>query len=359
MKKIFKIAIIVLGAAIGLALAQLLENFIVEYFGEEILKLQIWIKPVGYVFFMLMFSILGFIVSENVSNFLIDFVKSTEKGIIKESYRTVLFITIGVSCGIIVAFFFSQIVSKIDNAMVVLSIDVIVYIICIYLAVAVANKFSNAKKQINLYEDEFNENNSQLKYVDSSLLIDGRIYQLCKTGLVEGTMIIPEFVLKEVEQVASSKDQVKREKGKFALDLVNALQSIKDSTLEIKIGKVAKKADESTNDALIRIASSASAKLMTVDYNLQKVAQVQGVRVINISELVKSVRSNLIAGDKLSLIIQKAGKERKQGIGYLQDGTMVVVEDAKDRIGDELYVEITSSLQTSAGRMIFASITEE
>lgn len=190
------------------------------------------------------------------------------------------------------------------------------------------------------------------KVLDTSCIIDGRIEALLNTGFLEGQIIVPQFVLQELQQLADGAKDQKRVRGRRGLEILNR---IKEAYPERILINPTDYEDVSTVDAkLVRFAQEINGTLLTNDYNLSKVASVQKVPVLNINDLVHAVRSTYLPGDSIDLKILKEGKEPSQGIGYLEDGTMVVVEEGSNYVGGELRVVVTSALQTSAGRMIFA-----
>lgn len=190
------------------------------------------------------------------------------------------------------------------------------------------------------------------KVLDTSCIIDGRIEEILSTGFLEGQILVPQFVLQELQQVADASNDQKRSRGRRGLDILNR---IKTSYPDRVVIHPADYEDVQTVDAkLVRLAQEINGTLMTNDYNLSKVATVQRVPVLNINDLTQAVRPNYIPGDSLDLKILREGKEADQGVGYLEDGTMVVVETGREYVGSELQVIVTSALQTSAGRMIFA-----
>ncbi|MEH2294835.1 PIN/TRAM domain-containing protein [Nostoc sp.] len=190
------------------------------------------------------------------------------------------------------------------------------------------------------------------KVLDTSCIIDGRIEALLETGFLEGQIIVPQFVLQELQQVADASKDQKRVRGRRGLEILNRIKE--DYPDRILINALDYE-DIATVDAkLVRFAQEISGTLLTNDYNLSKVASVQKVPVLNVNDLVNAVRPSYLPGDNLDLKILKEGKEPSQGIGYLDDGTMVVVEEGSNYVGGELRVVVTSALQTTAGRMIFA-----
>jgi uncharacterized protein YacL len=192
------------------------------------------------------------------------------------------------------------------------------------------------------------------KVVDTSCIIDGRIEELIKTGFIEGKLLVPNFILQELQQLADAANDQKRVRGRRGLDILNRMQEAFPDRIVIH---PADYEDITTVDnKLVRLAQEINSTLLTNDYNLSKVANLQKIVILNVNDLAQAVRPIYLPGDHLDLKILKQGKEAQQGVGYLDDGTMVVVEEGRDFVGDELQVIVTSALQTSAGRMIFAKL---
>lgn len=190
------------------------------------------------------------------------------------------------------------------------------------------------------------------KIIDTSCIIDGRIEQLLDTGFIEGQILVPQFILQELQQLADATNDQKRIRGRRGLDILNRMQEAFPEEIVIHSADYE---DIATVDAkLVHLSQEINGTLLTNDYNLSKVANLQKVTILNINDLAQSLRPLYLPGDSLDLKILKQGKEPTQGIGYLDDGTMVVVEEGRNYVGGELRVIVTSSLQTSAGRMIFA-----
>ena len=193
---------------------------------------------------------------------------------------------------------------------------------------------------------------SKSKVLDTSCIIDGRIEDLLATGFIEGQLVIPQFVLQELQRVADSSSDQKRSRGRRGLDILNRIRETYPDRVVID---PADYSDINEVDAkLVKLAQEMNAGLITTDYNLNKVASVQQVGVLNINDLAKAIRPTYLPGDDIEIKVLKEGKEPSQGVGYLNDGTMVVVEEGNEFIGDDLVVVVTGALQTSAGRMIFA-----
>ncbi len=193
---------------------------------------------------------------------------------------------------------------------------------------------------------------SSTKVLDTSCIIDGRISALLDTGFLEGQLLVPQFVLQELQQVADASNDQKRVRGRRGLDVLN---QIREAYPERVVIHSADYDDIATVDAkLVKLVQDINGTLLTTDYNLNKVATVQRVSVLNVNDLTQAVRPSYLPGDSIDLKILREGKEPAQGVGYLDDGTMVVVEEGRAFVGGELQVIVTSALQTSAGRMIFA-----
>ncbi len=191
------------------------------------------------------------------------------------------------------------------------------------------------------------------KVLDTSVIIDGRIADICTTGFLEGPLIIPGFVLEELRHIADSQDLLKRNRGRRGLDVLNKIQ--KDLPIEVRI--VEKDfPDAEVDSKLIKLTKFLDGKILTNDYNLNKVCELQGVPVLNINELANAVKPVVLPGEEMNVYIVKDGKEIGQGVGYLDDGTMIVVDSGRRYIGDTITVVVTSVLQTAAGRMIFAKL---
>jgi uncharacterized protein YacL len=195
-----------------------------------------------------------------------------------------------------------------------------------------------------------------LLLLDTSAIIDGRIADLIEANFVEGLIVVPRFVLKELQQVADSNDPIKRGRGRRGLEVLNRIQRNQRNEVKIHDGDFP---DEKDVDAkLIRLARNLKAKLFTNDYNLGKLAELQSINHVNLHELAKSMRAVLLPGEVLSLRIVREGKDKGQGVGYLPDGTMVVVNNAQSAIGQQVEVQVQSQLQTGAGVIVFADIKQ-
>jgi uncharacterized protein YacL len=195
-----------------------------------------------------------------------------------------------------------------------------------------------------------------LKILDTSVIIDGRISDVCETGFVDGVLVVPQFVLRELQLVADSSDQFKRNRGRRGLDILHRMQKM--GTIQVQLVEEDFPQTREVDMKLIELAKLFDAKIVTNDFNLNKVAQLQGVPVLNINELANALKPVVLPGEAMRVFILKEGKEYNQGVAYLDDGTMVVVDNAKKMISKTIDIAVTSVLQTTAGKMIFGKFEE-
>ncbi len=214
-------------------------------------------------------------------------------------------------------------------------------------------------------KDEFNiiipyvrlrrqDETEEIVLVDTSVIIDGRIIDIIKTGFLPGKVIVPRFVLKELQQIADSTDSIKRQRGRVGLEVLHTIQ--KELKLNITIHEEDFPDIPEVDAKLVKMAKLLNAQILTVDYNLNRIAGIQGVKILNINELANVIKPMVLPGEQMRIKLIKEGKEHNQAIGYLEDGTMVVVEDARRLVAQEVKVVVTSVLQTQAGRMIFSRL---
>jgi uncharacterized protein YacL len=238
-------------------------------------------------------------------------------------------------------------------------IDMIVGVVSCYLSISFVLQTKDDFRFIIPYV-EFSKQTKGARPIllDTSVLIDGRIADIVPTGLIESQLVVPNFVVDELQAVADSADRAKRNRGRRGLDILARLR--KSERTEVLLYDAPRQADDSGVDhQLVQLAKTLSARIVTNDYNLNKVAQLNGVDVININDLSSALRPALVPGEKLRIQVTKAGEEPGQGVGYLDDGTMVVIEQARPYISQEVEFVVTRALQTSAGRMIFARLSHE
>lgn len=249
--------------------------------------------------------------------------------------------------------------SSID--MTILGIKGMLNVLCCYLGIIFVMQTKDDFRFIIPYVEFSKQTKGPVPYLlDTSVIIDGRIADIAATKIINSPMVIPRFILNELQMVADSADRLKRNRGRRGLDILNKMQT--DKSLELSIEDIAlndREKNEPIDLQLISAAQKLNGKVVTNDFNLNKVAHLRGVDVININDLAAALKPIVLPGEGMVIKIVKAGDQIGQGVGYLDDGTMVVVENADKRVGKEIEISITSALQTSAGRMIFGKIMGE
>ncbi|GAB2025749.1 PIN/TRAM domain-containing protein [Lactovum odontotermitis] len=280
---------------------------------------------------------------------------------LSKSIFTVVGVILGLLLGLLISLPISMlhipVLSNVLAALVIIALGYLGYVIFYRRGEDIARTIFRQGKRINAANDDENadvsndtKTDKNIKLLDTSVIIDGRVFDIIKTGFLDGEIIVPNFVLLELQTLSDSNDVLKRAKGRRGLDLVN---SIRD---EITISDLDYKDLKEVDTKLLRYAVEQGAKLVTNDFNLNKLAEIQGVKVLNINDLANAVKQQVMVGEDLSVVIVKEGTERHQGIAYLPDGTMVVIEDTDRLIGKTVLSTVTKVLQTSAGRMIFAEV---
>ena len=237
-----------------------------------------------------------------------------------------------------------------ENPRTNFTLYLLVYSLLAYVALEVGLKKGDEFDLIRALVSKKKED--QEKIVDTSVIIDGRIADVCETGFIEGTLIIPQFVLHELQQIADSPDSLKRTRGRRGLDILKRIQN--QAKVKIVITDEDFPRVKEVDAKLVALAKKREAKILTNDFNLNKVADLQGVEVLNLNQLAEALKPLVLPGETMDVLISKEGKEPDQGVAYLDDGTMVVVDHGRELVGETRKVVVTSVLQTTAGRMIFA-----
>lgn len=353
---------LIIGSFIYISLKDVIFNFIT--------RTDVFVVGFGIIF-SLIFGIIFYLLSDNIISLgdKVTSIISTE--VIKIPLVDFLTGLVGIVIGVLLAYFLSSPIKDIPYAGIPLSILLYIFLAYLGFSIGVAKKedlrtyfaaiFNKKDEKMDKIENLFNKKvsyeiskNPTPKILDTSVIIDGRILEIIETGFIEGTIVVPTFVLKELRHIADSENDLKRVKGRRGLDILNEIQN--KHRINVDITDKDYPEVEEVDIKLLELAKEISGSVVTNDYNLNKVAQFQKVKVLNINDLANAVKTKLIAGENLRVNILKEGKERSQGIGYLDDGTMIVVEDGKKLIGEEVDCTVTSVLQTSAGRMIFAKV---
>jgi uncharacterized protein YacL len=304
-------------------------------------------------------AIIFYLISFWAVDYVTNFVKWVEESLVKAPITDIIFGSVGLAFGLIVAFLIGYALNAIEVPIVNTVAPILLTLIFGYLGFQVGFKkrdellglFTSRKKKSGEEETEPVEKNA-LKILDTSVIIDGRIADICQTGFLEGTIVIPQFVLEELQHIADSSDVLKRNRGRRGLDILNRIQ--KELSIKVEIYEGDFDEIQEVDSKLVKLAKLTNGVVVTNDFNLNKVCELQKVSVLNINDLANAVKPVVLPGEEMKVQVIKDGKEHNQGVAYLDDGTMIVVEDGRDYIGKHIDVLVTSVLQTSAGRMIFA-----
>ena len=312
-------------------------------------------------------AIIFFILSLGLAKYIVSAVKKIEAALNEMSLTYLLFGSIGAIIGLTIGVIISIPMYNLQIPVVNSLLPILVMIILGYLGFRMGTTRIEEWKKVftprqkkaytedtegQMLERKVEDNFHKYKILDTSVIIDGRIYDIAKTGFLEGVLLIPNFVLYELQYIADSGDSLKRVRGRRGLDILNALQKEEGISVEMYDGDFE---DISEVDSkLIKLAKLLDGVVVTNDYNLNKVSEFQNVPVLNINALANAVKPVVIPGETMNVMVVKAGTERQQGVAYLDDGTMVVVEDGQHYMNEQIEVVVTSALQTAAGRMIFA-----
>ncbi|HCS47898.1 MAG TPA: PIN domain nuclease [Candidatus Aminicenantes bacterium] len=282
-----------------------------------------------------------------------------ETRIRRTQFKVIWSSTIGTYAGVFLGWSLGAVYKNItDDAPTALFIRIFFLIIMPYIGFLVGVQKSEWLDPAHVFRF-FKEKSGGRSYklLDTSVIIDGRITDLCDTGFIEGTLVIPQFVLKELQFIADSSDGLKRQRGRRGLDVLNHLQ--KSSQISVVIWEMDFPEIRDVDSKLIELARQLDAKIVTNDVNLNKVAKLRGLSVLNINELANALRPVVLPGESMRVFILKEGKEKDQGVGYLDDGTMVVVDNSRRMIGQNVDITVTSVLQTTVGKMIFGRYNED
>ena len=277
----------------------------------------------------------------------------------KVSVRGLSSAVFGLIFGLIMAKLISDTLSLIQlDETLLYSLRVVLTLIFCYLGMIVAIRGRDEFNIIVPYvKFSRQDQKGDLVILDTSVVIDGRILDICNTRFFEGKFVVPRFVLKELQQIADSGDSLKRARGRRGMDILSKLQ--KNPNVDVKIHSENFPDTKEVDAKIVKLAKVLDAKVFTNDYNLNKIAEIQGVRVLNINELANALRPVVLPGETLEIRLIKEGKEYNQAVGYLEDGTMLVVDNGRRLIGQNVKVVVGSVLQTAAGRMIFGKLPED
>ncbi len=285
------------------------------------------------------------------------FVIWVEQAIRKVSLRIIFGGVVGMMIGLIIAFLLAYGLSFVSNIMekqhVVPWIYTLLTVVMGYLGLVIGSKKID---EFHLLTFGPIKESGDYRILDTSVIIDGRIADICETGFIEGNLIVPRFMLDELQYVADSSDTLKRSRGRRGLDILNRMQKMSGINIEIIDQDFPK--IKGVDAKLVALAKKMNGKIITNDFNLNKVAELQGIKILNVNELANALRPVVLPGEHMTLKIIREGKEPGQGVGYLDDGTMIIVDHAQKYVGSTATVTVTSVLQTTAGRMIFSELKE-
>lgn len=357
-KKVLMIVSLFLGITIGtLSSRALINNNFFPSMNETVLRLVV---TVGTAIIFVLMSLL-------FSDRFVTAMKRIEDRLSRTPIQKIIFTTIGLILGLLLAALLSAAVDTIAGEGIIgVTISSIVYVVFGYLGLILGYRrggellnslmnfrFGNKNKESKPKNKKSSDTIE--KVIDTSALIDSRIHDVAQTGFLEGKIIVPEFVLKELQLISDSEDPLKRAKGRLGLDCVEDLQKMKEIDLEID-NKYTYNEHKGVDNLLIEYALKYKCAIITTDYNLNKLATLQSIKVLNVNDLSNAVKPILTTGERLKVQVLREGKENNQGVAYTEDGTMIVVENGKRHVGKNIEVEVQSVLQTSSGRIIFTKI---
>ncbi len=360
LKKLLKFLIGAVGAVVGYGVFIAI-NFLYEALSGETIQFLTYMQ---FEIIAIAFGLICGIICFKASNIFWRHSKNAAKSIENDlqgiATHDIIAGTIGLIAGLVIAALMSLMFQRIKIFNLDIVLTILSYVILGYLGVVIATK--RYKDFVNIFSQRgkggFRKKSSDAapKIFDTSVIIDGRISDIMKTGFIEGKIVIPEFVLLELQYVADSSDSLRRTRGRRGLDILNTLRETHGVEIYNTNGDKSIEEIPEVDIKLLKLAQNIGGKVVTNDYNLNKVAAIKGVEVLNINELANTLKPMVIPGEEMNLFLIKEGKEPNQALAYLDDGTMIVIEDGRKYIGNTMPVVVTSVLQTAAGRMIFAKI---
>ena len=379
LERVLRFVITVFFMIAGGALFELASPVLTLYISTEVFQMEMGILKITLMSFLCILAgafiggLIGFFVSPYLTRQLKRFAVFVEQQLAKTPIHDVIAGAVGLAVGLIIANLFSSAFARIpvvgDYIPVVCSI--ILGYLGLYITIrkrkeitalfdfipktireAVKSREAKQAAAAAAAAGTTADVQPSYKLLDTSVIIDGRIADICDTGFIEGTLLIPVFVLEELQHIADSADALKRTRGRRGLDILQRIRT--DSKMKVEITNEDFDDISEVDSKLVRLGQKVGAKIITNDFNLNKVAKLRGVEVLNINELSNAVKPVVIPGESMTVTVVKNGKEPGQGVAYLDDGTMIVVENGHRHLGATIDVEVTSALQTAAGRMIFA-----
>ncbi|ASF37709.1 PIN/TRAM domain-containing protein [Halobacillus halophilus] len=356
LKRIVQLFIVITGGTIGYL-----------YFPELLTAMGLtWQNWMQAVLGAVLGALILFLLTFWIVDYIVDFLRWIEDTLVRAPVADLLFGSLGLIVGLIVAYLINIPVQDIQIQVVNQVVPIFLTFLLGYFGFQVGFKRKDEFLNMVSKKEKADEGTSSSpapagvdsslipkeKILDTSVIIDGRIADICETHFLEGTIVIPQFVLEELQHIADSSDGLKRNRGRRGLDILNRLQ--KDLPVNVEIYEGDFEDIQEVDSKLVKLAKVMNGIVVTNDFNLNKVCEFQNVQVLNINDLANAVKPVVLPGEEMSIQVIKDGKEQNQGVAYLDDGTMIVVEEGKSYIGKTIEVVVTSVLQTSAGRMIFA-----
>lgn len=374
MTRLMRVLITLLGAGLGAAIAALLTPIVSRVWPEIFGSIQ-WIAAL-YAGLSLLLGLVFFLLSPPIIDRTMRLIAGMESRWSRLSSRQLFWIGTGLVMGLAVAALVAQLILSLGTNLLTISLSALTYVVLGFVGFRIglsrSRKPSRRSRQQEatpfeemaglLMEDEEAEEgepattaqDAARKYLDTSVIIDGRIADVAQTGFLEGEIVVPAFVLAELRHIADSADNLRRARGRRGLDVLSRLQKLPG--LRITVNETDYPDVAEVDVKLLRLCRDQGGVVVTNDYNLNKVAAVTGIRVLNINDLANAVKPMLVAGEELAVQVVREGKEPGQGVSFLDDGTMIVIENGKRYVGERIPVVVTTVLQTSAGRMIFAKL---
>ncbi len=357
LERLLRILLVLMGIGIGLAVFQLV--FQLFQLANPNTSIQAWIPVAGYTGMGLIGGLIMLLFSTRILMRFTRLSSQMQRQIDKMPLNQLISAVTGLILGLIIAALLRQVIPNAGTGVAGTALSAILYVVLGWLGYSIGKRrsrefgmmitrLSGVREKRKITRHGY----AARKFIDTSAVIDGRILPVLKTGFIEGEIVLPQYVIDEVRKLADSSDESTRERGRRGLDLLASLQ-------EENLLNISDSDDDTTTDVdvkLLRAARDCGGTVITTDYNLQKAAAVSGIRTLNVNALTEALRPAVAAGMELTVRITKEGREAGQGVAYMNDGTMIVIEDGKARIGEEADITVTAVRQTSAGRMVFAKL---
>lgn len=379
-QQLLRALIALVGAGVGAGLTAMVHQLL----AQANLSYHVPVKTlvIVYISMCALGGLIGFLLSNRLLRWFVDWGNRLEQRMERMPIGQMFSSVTGLICGLIIAALLSQILNFVGASLFTTAISAILYVI--FGALGLSIGFKRARDIVDMQdkfygfrerralrksarqaresaeeegdgEDAFGQ--AQAKILDTSVIIDGRIFAVARTGFLEGEMVVPQFVLDELRRVADSADARRRSRGRRGLDLLQKARQ--EPGMRLRVDPTDWQDTEETDVKLLRLARETGGRVVTNDFNLNKVAAVSGMKVLNLNDLAGALKPAVLAGEEMETTITKEGKEPGQGVGYMEDGTMIVVEGGRRHVGETVQVVVTTVIQTSAGRMIFSRLKEE